>query len=92
MNRPSTLCIALDYDDTYTADRGLWNAFISNAQERGHEIIVVSFREEHQMEPVRKEFPHLRVFGTNCIPKRKFCDDNGIWIDIWIDDLPGTIV
>ena len=90
--RPKTLVISLDYDDTYTADEGMWKAFIENAQARGHEIIVVSFREDHQMATVRNAFPNLRVFGTNCIPKREFCDKNGIWVDIWIDDLPGTIV
>ena len=36
------LIIAIDFDDTFSADPELWTAFILNAQQRGHKIICVS--------------------------------------------------
>lgn len=89
--RSGPLVISLDYDDTYTADPELWDAFIASAEHKGHEVVVISFRFEEQMTEVRKALPNLKVYGTNGVLKREWCDLNGIWVDIWIDDLPGTI-
>ena len=36
--------IALDYDGTYNRDLKLWDEFIFNAVERGHDIRIVTFR------------------------------------------------
>lgn len=88
------LVIAIDFDETFTADCQLWCEFILNAQKRGHKVICVSAR--------RNEFSHRREltealpegvevllsYGT---PKRMYAEAHGHQVDIWIDDLPEAI-
>lgn len=76
--------IALDYDDTYTADPELWDAFINLAIERGHDVTVVT-----------KRFPEREIEGIT-IPiiytsKTKKIDKMPAGT-IWIDDQPLGII
>lgn len=70
--------IAIDYDGTYTEDPALWNGFISQAMERGHNVTCVTMRYPH--EPI--EMP-CAVFYTSRKAKARAFD-----ADIWIDDSP----
>ncbi|CAB5221619.1 hypothetical protein UFOVP247_216, partial [uncultured Caudovirales phage] len=36
--------IALDFDDTYTRAPSLWNNFIADAKDKGHDIRIVTYR------------------------------------------------
>lgn len=81
--------IALDYDGTYTADPAFWGAVKALAEERGHEMFFVTKRGESN-----KGF--LDVAGWQAhhadrIAKMRFCREEGIRVDIWIDDDPINI-
>jgi hypothetical protein len=88
--------IALDYDETYTRDPLLWNWFVAQAMERGHEVYCVTARSERSLDDVMftlgRLLPPGHVFATNHAAKRKFMADLGIMIDVWIDDQPEMIV
>lgn len=87
--------IALDYDDTYTADPELWDDFCRMASDRGHHVYVVTCRPE-KLSPLKEDLyvPMYSedVFCTNHKAKRPFMEEEGINIDIWIDDSPEYIV
>lgn len=76
--------IALDYDGTYTADPGLWDAFIGLAKNRGHEVVCVTMRNVNELpEPIG-----LTFYFTDRKAKVPAMAAEGVKIDIWIDDNP----
>lgn len=87
-----SVVIAIDYDDTYTADPDLWDHFIQKARELGHKVVCVSCRrtggDNHD---ILKQGPKVPVYFTNMAPKRWYMDRNGISVDIWIDDMPECV-
>lgn len=92
--------IALDYDDTYTADPELWQMFIMRAEKRGHRVYIVTCRrdtDENRLEVYGDRestltgLPWSRHIFTGLAPKKWFCEQRGIKIDIWIDDMPECI-
>jgi len=85
--------IALDFDDTYTRDPALWDQFIQNAKERGHDVRVVTFRKKSMTDPALDWLGStIPVIFTEYTQKRKFTNDMGWMVDIWIDDSPEFIV
>ena len=90
--------ISIDFDDTYTRDPQLWNQFIRQAQAREHTVYCVTARGEDYSDEVTEVLdsigklvsPHNCVF-TGGKPKRQFCWNKGISIDVWIDDMPEAI-
>ncbi len=85
------MLIALDYDDTYTADPDMWDQFIENARMRGHSIVVATMRyskiEGDDVRAALAEKVDLIVF-TERKAKKQFLRNNQIIPDIWIDDNP----
>jgi hypothetical protein len=79
--------IAVDYDDTYTADPELFSSFIKAAQARGHLVVIVTAR--HSNKPVSVE--GCEVFYTDGAPKASHMNAAGLEVDIWIDDWPELI-
>ena len=86
------LNIALDFDDTYTADPELWDAFIQAAKSRGHTVHIVTMRNEKISGPPRRALPNEPLHLTDLRGKCKFMKDKGIDIDIWIDDKPNYVL
>jgi hypothetical protein len=89
------MTIALDWDDTYTADPPLWDAFIERAMERGHSVWIVTAREgdEEDRATVKVDLlPSWKVKFTNRTAKRWFMERAGISVDVWIDDRPERIL
>lgn len=87
--------IALDFDDTFTADPDLWNSFIASAKKRGHTIIIATMR--HPSECARvfemvKGVDHANMFFTGRCAKKPFIEARGVFPDIWIDDNPRYIL
>lgn len=89
--------IAIDYDETWTADPILWNGFIDEATNRGHRVFCVTCRP--QPEDWRENdlvlipfIPKARHVFTNRAAKRWYCQQLGLSIDIWIDDMPETVI
>ena len=85
--------IALDFDDTYTRDPIMWGKFIEMAKERGHDIRIVTFRKRTMTHPALDYMSQMiPVIYTEYIQKRKYTNDIGWNVDIWIDDSPEYIV
>ena len=84
-----SLVIALDYDDTYTADPELWDLFIKASQERGHYVFIATAR--HATDPIQN--PNgLEVAYCGGKPKLEAVREIGIpEPSIWIDDWPWLI-
>ena len=82
--------IALDYDGTYTEDPKLWNNFINDATEKGHDVRIVTHRHE-VLDKI--EVGTVEVIYTDGVSKKWFCEHRGDpWTpDVWIDDRPKTI-
>ena len=89
-NQTKKLKIALDFDDTYTADPVLWKLFVDSCIARGHDVKFVTYRDgrygNHDIEYASE---CLGIPIIYCAGKQKqHCYD----ADIWIDDDPSTIV
>lgn len=81
------MIIALDYDKTYTADRDLWEAFIKNAVNNGHKVICITMRYPEETIVLWS----MPIHYTSRKAKKIWADQNGIKVDIWIDDNPGWL-
>lgn len=86
------MLIALDFDGTYTADPEMWDAFIKNAQERGHEVIVATMRyketESDYVEMCVGNKVNAIVYTNRKAKKSAVRKQTGKDPDIWIDDNP----
>lgn len=86
--------IAIDFDDTLTADAKLWEVFIDHARKLGHTVYCVTARRdtddnrESIDEWMRMHGIKLNVWYTGLQSKVEFMRAKGIKIDIWIDDDP----
>lgn len=81
--------IALDWDNTFTADPPLWLGFIKEAQKR-HRVFIVTARPPEHGEEIRQAMDPLGVEIIFCSgqPKIAVTDEAQVSIDIWIDDMP----
>lgn len=88
------LTIAIDFDDTFTADPKLWTEVIQKIQERGHRIICVSARRdvlEHR-QALQAVLPEkVPILLSYDVPKREFALKHGYDVDIWIEDTPEAV-
>lgn len=84
--------IALDWDDTYTADPDLWEQFIELAKARGHKVVICSCRTPEWEERDPMVTPsNTSVFLTSYGPKREYMERMGLPVDVWIDDWPESV-
>lgn len=98
--RKEAMTIALDFDDTLTADPQMWGAFIGSARDLGHLVYIVTARRgtednsrlidgylsEHNIEVDDVHFTDLASKLWHMGGKL------GIHVDIWIDDHPESLV
>jgi len=91
--------IAIDYDDTYTLNPRMWDEFIQRAYEYDCEVYLVTWRDgenRSMRDEVEKDLRYVLREGfihfTNLKAKRKYMEDQGIYIDVWIDDNPYAIL
>jgi len=86
--------IAIDYDDTYTADPCLWDLFIDLARLSGHRIVCVTARRDtdENHDAVKIGAMGVPVIFTALEAKKAFCERNGLKVDIWIDDNPHAVI
>ena len=85
------MTIAIDFDNTWTADVALWRAFAIDAKTRGHDVIIVTARCGWSEDMARHFDDEVPIFYTYGNLKRPHMDNLGVAVDIWIDDMPGTI-
>jgi len=88
--------IALDYDNTYTLDPGFWSDFVLAAILHGHEVRIVTIRDERhdRTAPLARLEKEIPVIYTRGVAKKWFLTHfgEGFTPDIWIDDKPETIL
>lgn len=94
------LTIAIDYDDTYTADPKLWNDFINSCRDCEYTVYIVTMRSmvDYQEDLKFKKWADNMwlKYGIDTIlcdglPKQETTERYGITVDIWIDDNPRGI-
>lgn len=90
----SQLTIAIDFDDTFTADVATWSSVIGILRAAGHKVICVSARrnELSHRQQLQRALPEgVEVLLSYDTPKRLFAKAHGHDVDIWIDDMPEAI-
>lgn len=95
-SQPKT--IAIDFDDTFTADDILFAGFVYLAQQRGHKVIMVTARPRDEINK-KAVFDFLEKCGidipvsfTDRTSKLRYMEELGTRVDIWIDDNPHALV
>ena len=91
------MIIALDFDDTYTADPELWCEFVKMCRILNHKVILVTARDDTfvQRDYIQKALVNCDIddiYLTSCAPKTTYMERQGITVDIWIDDHPERLV
>jgi len=82
--------IALDYDDTYSADPAFWERVIELAKSFNHNIQIISKRgKDNQGESIK--VTSCPVHYTNRQAKALYCAEHGLHPDVWVDDAPMNI-
>ena len=93
-----SLTIAIDFDDTLTADPVLWKKFIDDARSLEHRVICVTARRETEEniddidEWMNMWGIELPVYFTNLKSKVEKMSSLGVKVDVWIDDNPRAVV
>ena len=84
------MIIAIDYDNTYTADPEGWEAFIDLMESRGHKVICVTGRDDGFFgDPVRKSIgKKIPVVFAGSAWKIDAAKKSGWDVNVWIDDSP----
>jgi len=85
--------IAIDFDDTYTLDRPMWDRFIADAQSNGHRVICVTARRDTPENRDVIQIPNVTTFFTSLSSKRWYVETKwNIKVDVWIDDRPEVVI
>jgi len=87
--------ISFDYDSTITADPRLFEDAMEMFDTAGWNVYVVSGRLHVAGRPLQylKDLPFIRgVYTTDYMNKREFMKEKGIEIDVWVDDIPESII
>ena len=86
------MVIAIDFDGTFAADPELFIAFICNARERGHRVLILTGREEKHGADVRQIVgDHAPIVFAGSEWKRIAARRAGYAVDVFIDDYPEYI-
>lgn len=88
------MIVAIDYDNTYTADHETWNKVIHTLLDAGHTVICVTGREAigAMAEPVMVSVGRIiPVVFAGKEWKREAALKRGYKVDVWIDDSPEYI-
>ena len=89
------MLIAIDFDETLTADAQLWREFIISARALGHRVICITARRltDENIDIVEQWFEEAGIvdvpaYFTNLSSKTEYAKSLGLSVDIWIDDDP----
>ncbi len=84
--------LSLDFDNTYTRDPAFWNNFVELAVKQGHRVYCVTARRQAQSQEVLETIGSVigrdNCYFTSMTAKRSYMFNQGISIDVWIDDMP----
>ena len=82
------LGICVDYDDTFSTNPEVWTKIIELMRGAGANVVCITARFPDC--PLPPNFPG-EVHYARGQPKAEFAKENGLKIDIWIDDKPNGI-
>ena len=88
------MLIAIDFDETLTADAALWRNFARAVMQLEHRIVCVTARRDTEenretiSEWMQSHGLEMPVFLTGLGSKTDFMERRGLKVDIWIDDDP----
>ena len=83
------MIVSLDYDDTYTKDKELWNLFIRKCKASGYHVEFVTLRSENGNNlDITLDAAEMDISITFCNGRQKA---EMFEADIWIDDMPEVI-
>jgi len=88
------MLIAIDFDDTLTADASLWRCFIQNAEKLGHRCICITARRrtDDNVKSIDdwmiSHGINIPVYFTALASKIEYARKAELNVDIWIDDDP----
>ena len=90
------MIIAIDFDQTYTADRDTWDKILDILRDNGHVVYCVTCRAKWDTGSEQNGIARIRprvldVFFTDGEAKIEYMESKGYHIDIWIDDCPATV-
>lgn len=87
------MIIALDYDDTFTADKELWTWFVERAKKSGHEVSFVTYRFSYRPKGYDNADieEDAKVLGIPVVFTEGKQKSHVFKADIWIDDSPYMI-
>ena len=85
--------ISIDYDNTYTADPCVWSFFIGTAKGAGHSVYCTTNRAlpDSELDEIMAILEVPVVYAGDRYKEDAILEDLNVKIDIWIDDMPGTI-
>lgn len=83
------LTIAIDWDETWTADPDMWKAISDMMKARGHKVYIVTARPSYSIWECEQS--GLEVIACAWMPKRETCEARGVRVDVWVDDCPEFI-
>ena len=92
LSRPKT--IAFDFDQTISDHPHLFTSVMEVFEHFNWHVIVVTYRKSH-VAPEDLDFLKekcYKVYFTGHKGKAEFMREEGIEVDIWVDDEPETIV
>lgn len=89
--------LALDYDNTYSIDPAFWDAFILSAKRAGHDIRIVTARDDRfdRTSPLVEAEAIIDVIYTRGTGKRWFVEHfvpDFHPVSVWIDDKAESIL
>lgn len=86
--------IAFDFDETITLDEMTFINAMNLFQQCGWRVLVVTFRhpncDPHELAWFKNN--GFEVFFTSQTAKREFMKEQGIEIDVWVDDTPESVI
>jgi len=85
------MIISVDYDGTYSADPATFDLIISEFQQNGHKVIIVTARGDNEPVTINPNLD-LEVFYTEGTDKDPYMrDKHDIDVDIWVEDRPQSV-
>lgn len=80
----------IDYDNTYTADVNMWRIILPTIKRCGHNVYLVTSRDVDTPIELVQDFVDMKIPIVYCAyrAKRDVCREQGIDIQVWIDDDP----
>lgn len=86
------MIIAVDYDNTYSADPETFDQVIKVFQAAGHTVICVTARPETMGQSVLNSIGKLvPVVFAGVDWKREAAERRGYKVNVWIDDMPEMV-